>query len=150
MRAPARQTHPTKRGMSTNPPRVLHPFLTLSRPRLLCPDFFTRGFHSSALSSVERTLIAFFLEKMAAINTTSYIQSRLGCQHLFTRAISICSLIHLSSDPLDNGSVKVGFHFVGATVTNASSWSSNHLPSNRFWSYGVNDRGLATIVSPLN
>ena len=85
---------------------------------------------------------------MVAINTTSYIQSRLSDEHLFTRAISIYSLIHLSSDPLDNGSVEVGFNFVDATVTNASS--SNHLPSNRFWSYGVNDRGLAMIVSPLN
>jgi hypothetical protein len=57
--------------------------------------------------SVERTLIAVLLEKMAAININSN-----SVDHSFHESMSIRSLIHMSSDPMDFGSVKGGVHFV--------------------------------------
>jgi len=61
--------------------------------------------------SVERTLIAVLLKKMAAINLNSD-----SVDHPFHEAVSIRSLIHMSSDPMDFGSVSAS---LDATVTNA-------------------------------
>jgi len=57
--------------------------------------------------SVERTPIAVLLKKMAAININSD-----SVDHPFHEAMSIRSLIHMSSDPMDFGAVKGGVHFV--------------------------------------
>ena len=57
--------------------------------------------------SVERTLIAVLLKKMAAINISSD-----SVDYSFHEAMSIHLLIHMSSDPMDFSSVEGGVHFV--------------------------------------
>jgi hypothetical protein len=99
IQAPARPTHPNKHGMGTNPPG----FYILFQRQLdsVCRAVsFTQGFHSLACQSSAH-LSKFLLTKMAAINISPD-----WTDYSFHEAMSIHSLIHLSSDTIDFGSVE--------------------------------------------